>query len=136
MVENHQTARFHPPVRYTVRFPEPSTHYLSVEARLPADGQSEVEIFLPVWTPGSYLIREYARNIEAVSVFGPDGKPLPFSKSRKNRWLVWTGAAGEIVFAYRVYCREMSVRTNWVEDSFALINGAPTFVTMARCLAW
>jgi predicted metalloprotease with PDZ domain len=136
MVENHQTARFHPPVRYTVRFPEPRTHYLSVEARLPADGQSEVEIFLPVWTPGSYLIREYARNIEAVSVFGPDGKPLPFSKSRKNRWLVWTGAAGEIVFAYRVYCREMSVRTNWVEDSFALINGAPTFVTMARCLAW
>ena len=45
MVENHQTARFHPPVRYTVRFPEPRTHYLSVEARLPTEGQSEVEIF-------------------------------------------------------------------------------------------
>jgi predicted metalloprotease with PDZ domain len=136
MVENHQSARFHPPVRYTVRFPEPRTHYLSVEARLPAEGLLDVEIFLPVWTPGSYLIREYARNIEAISVSGPDGKPLPFSKSRKNRWLVRTGGAGEILFAYRVYCREMSVRTNWVEDSFALLNGAPTFVTLARCLAW
>jgi len=135
MVENHQTARFHPPVRYTVRFPDPKTHYLSVEARLPVEGESEVEIFLPVWTPGSYLIREYARNIEAISVSGPDGKPLPFSKSRKNRWLIGTGGAGEILVAYRVYCREMSVRTNWVEDSFALINGAPTFVTMAQCLA-
>ncbi len=136
MVENHQTARFHPPVRYTVRFPEPRTHYLSVEARLPVDGQSEVEIFLPVWTPGSYLVREFARNIEPISVSGPDGKPLPFAKSRKNRWLVRTGGAVEILFTYRVYCREMSVRTNWVEDSFALINGAPTFVTLARCLTW
>jgi predicted metalloprotease with PDZ domain len=136
MAENHQTARFHPPVRYTVRFPEPRTHYLSVEARLPAGDQSEVEVFLPVWTPGSYLIREYARNIEAVSVSGADGKPLPVAKSRKNRWLIRTeDGAAEILFSYRVYCREMSVRTNWVEDSFALINGAPTFVTLARCLA-
>jgi predicted metalloprotease with PDZ domain len=136
MVENHQAARFHPPVRYTVRFPEPRTHYLSVEAQLPTEGESEVEIFLPVWTPGSYLVREYARNIEAVSVSGADGKPLPFSKSSKNRWLVRTDGAAEILFAYRVYCREMSVRTNWVEDSYALMNGAPTFVTLARCLAF
>jgi predicted metalloprotease with PDZ domain len=119
-----------------VRFPEPRTHYLSVEARLPAEGESAVEIFLPVWTPGSYLVREYARNIEAVSVAGADGKPLPFAKSSKNRWLVRTEGAPEILFAYLVYCREMSVRTNWVEDSFALINGAPTFVTLARCLTW
>jgi predicted metalloprotease with PDZ domain len=136
MAENHQPARFHPPVRYTVRFPEPRTHYLSVEARLPVEGECEVEIFLPVWTPGSYLVREYARNIETVSVSGADGKPLPFSKSRKNRWLIPTGGATEILIAYRVYCREMSVRTNWVEESFALINGAPTFVTLARGLAW
>jgi predicted metalloprotease with PDZ domain len=136
MAENHQPARFHPPVRYTVRFPEPRTHYLSVEARLPVEGQSEVEVFLPVWTPGSYLVREYARNIEAISVAGAGGKPLPFAKSSKNRWLVRTDGADEILFAYRVYGREMSVRTNWVEDSFALINGAPTFVTLARCLAW
>jgi predicted metalloprotease with PDZ domain len=135
MVENHQTARFHPPVRYTVRFPEPSTHYLSVEARLPTEGQSEVEIFLPVWTPGSYLVREYARNIEAISVSGQNGTPLPFTKSRKNRWRVETDGASEILFRYRVYCREMSVRTNWLEDSFALLNGAPTFVTLARCLS-
>ena len=60
--------------------------------------------------------------------------PLSFSKSRKNRWRVETDGATEIRFAYRVYCREMSVRTNWVEDSFALLNGAPTFVTVAGCL--
>src|SRR5579863_1601499 len=134
MVENHQAARFHPPVRYNVRFPDPQTHYVSVEACLPAGDRSEVEVFMPVWTPGSYLVREYARNVEAISVSDPAGKPLPFSKSSKNRWRVDTGGAPEFRFAYRVYCREMSVRTNWVEDSFALLNGAPTFVTLLDCL--
>ncbi|HTA41997.1 MAG TPA: PDZ domain-containing protein [Bryobacteraceae bacterium] len=122
-------------VRYVVRFPDPQTHYVSVEANLPVAGKSEVEVFMPVWTPGSYLVREYARNIEAISVTGPGGKPLDFEKSRKNRWRVETGGAAEIRFSYRVYCREMSVRTNWVEDSFALLNGAPTFVTLVGGLA-
>ncbi len=112
-------------VRYVVRFPAPQTHYVSVEALLPTAGQAEIEVFMPVWTPGSYLIREYARNIEAISVSDPAGKPLAFAKSRKNRWRIETGGAAEIRFSYRVYCREMSVRTNWVEDSFALLNGAP-----------
>src|SRR5580698_8669218 len=102
-------------VRYTVRFPDPQTHYVSVEAVLPSAGESTVEVFMPVWTPGSYLVREYARNIEAISASDSAGKPLFFSKSRKNRWRVETGGAAEIRFAYRVYCREMSVRTNWVE---------------------
>lgn len=117
-------------VRYTVRFPDPQTHYVSVEAILPTAGKPEVEVFMPVWTPGSYLVREYARNLESIAASDPAGKPLAFSKSRKNRWRVETAGAAEIRFSYRVYCREMSVRTNWVEDSFALLNGAPTFVTL------
>lgn len=134
MVENHQAASFHPPVRYIVRFADLLRHYLSVEASIPTDGHSEIEIFLPVWTPGSYLVREYARNIEAISVTDPGGKPLDFAKTHKNRWRIQPGGAPEIRFSYRVYCREMSVRTNWVEDSFALLNGAPTFVTAPDCL--
>lgn len=117
-------------VHYVVRFPEPQTHYVSVEATLPTEGKPDVEVFMPVWTPGSYLVREFARNVEAITVADPAGKPLVFEKSRKNRWRVQTGAAAQIRFSYRVYCREMSVRTNWVEDSFALLNGAPTFVTL------
>jgi predicted metalloprotease with PDZ domain len=88
-----------------------------------------MEVFLPVWTPGSYLVREYARNIEAISVTDGDGNPLRFEKSRKNRWRIDVPRAREIRLSYQVYCREMSVRTNWVEDSFALLNGAPTFIT-------
>ena len=68
MVENHHTARRRPPpgepVRYTVRFPAPQTHYAEVEVLLPTGGASSLDTFLPVWTPGSYLVREVARNIK------------------------------------------------------------------------
>lgn len=135
MVENHQSARFHPLVRYKIRFPEPASHYVVIEASFPVAGDSEVELFLPVWTPGSYLIREYARNIEPISAIDGSGKALSCSKSSKNRWRIDAPDATDIVFSYRVYSREMSVRTNWVEDSFALLNGAPTFITLPCCLA-
>ena len=50
---------------------------------------------------------------------------------RKNRWKIKTGGAGEITVSYRVYARTMSVQGNWVDRSFALLNGAATFLTLA-----
>ena len=112
-------------ITYTVRFPDPQTHYAEIEATIPVSAPT-VEIFMPVWTPGSYLIREFARHVENLTAAG-----LTITKSSKNRWRIETGEVREIHLSYRVYCREMSVRTNWVEDSFALLNGAPTFMTLA-----
>ena len=86
---------------------------------------------MAVWTPGSYLIREYERHVENVAATGADGAALAVSKTTKNRWAVATGGAATVVVTYRVYGREMSVRTNWIESGFALINGAPTFLTLA-----
>ena len=48
------------PIRYFLRFPAPQTHYVEVAAHVPVQGTSEVELMMAVWTPGSYLVREYA----------------------------------------------------------------------------
>jgi predicted metalloprotease with PDZ domain len=119
------------PIRYLIRFPAPQTHYVEVEAQMPVVKGTEVELVMPVWTPGSYLVREYARHLEELSVTDPDGKPLELSKVRKNRWRVKTGEAAGITAKYRVYSRTMSVQGNWVDGSFALLNGAATFLTLA-----
>ena len=119
------------PISYTVRFPAPATHYAEVEAVVPTDGRSAVELMMAAWTPGSYLIREYARHVEAVTAATPAGQALAAVKPSKNRWRIDTGGADRITVTYRVYCREMSVRTNWVEADFAMLNGAPTFLTPA-----
>ena len=86
---------------------------------------------MAVWTPGSYLVREFERNVEAVTASSPDGRAMAVEKSGKNRWRVASGGAATVTVKYRVYGREMSVRTNWIDASFALLNGAPTFMTLA-----
>ena len=118
------------PIRYTVRFPAPQTNYLEVEARVPTEGRASIEMMMAVWTPGSYLIREYQRNVEGVTAAAA-GRPLAVQKTTKNRWRIAAAGAREITFAYRVFSHEMTVRSNWVDADFALINGAPTFMTIA-----
>ncbi len=119
-------------IRYTLSFLAPHTHYVEVRAEIPAAGRNAVELMMAVWTPGSYLIREYERHVENVAATGEGGAALQVTKRAKNRWAIETGGAGRIVVTYRVYGREMSVRTNWIESGFALINGAPTFLTLAE----
>ncbi len=120
------------PIRYTLSFTAPHTHYVEVRAEIPTSGRDEVALMMAVWTPGSYLLREYERHVESVSATGENGIALSVHKTAKNRWRISTAGAGTIVVNYRVYGREMSVRTNWIESSFALINGAPTFLTLVE----
>lgn len=122
------------PILYTVRVPAPATNYLQVEAVVPSEGRASLEMLMAVWTPGSYLVREYERNVEDVQAF--DGaRRLAVEKPRKNRWRITTQGAKQVRLVYRVYAHEMTVRSNWVEADFAMINGAPTFMTIASDVA-
>ena len=127
-------AQANDPIRYTIRFPAPQTHYMEIEAVYPTGGQPQVDLFMAVWTPGSYLIREYQRHVENVTA-RVDGRPASISKTTKNRWRVATGGANSVTVNYRVYGREMTVRNNWIESAFAMLNGAPTFISLVGGLA-
>ena len=119
------------PIRYTLRFPAPHTHYVEIEAAIPTAGRPQVEVYMATWTPGSYLIREYERHVEAVSA-NAAGRAVNVEKSTKNRWRISSGGAPSVTLRYKVYSREMTVRNNWVESGFAMINGAPTFLTLVE----
>jgi len=125
-----QAAAAPDPIRYTLSFPAPQTHYVEVEATVPTRGRPQIELEMAVWTPGSYLVREYSRHVEDVRAEA-GGKARLVEKTAKNRWRVQTSSAPVVTVHYRVYGREMSVRTNFIEADFALINGAPTFLTLA-----
>lgn len=118
------------PVRYILRIPAPQTHYIEVEATYPTSGRPTVDLMMAVWTPGSYLIREFERHVESMRARDTADRALELEKTRKNRWRVYTGGARTIRLNYRVYANEHQARTDWVEDSFALINGAATYITL------
>ncbi|MGA7617313.1 MAG: PDZ domain-containing protein [Thermoanaerobaculia bacterium] len=117
------------PVRYRLTFPDRATHYVDVEETIqPAAGRA-VELMMPIWTPGSYLVREYSQYVERIAARSADGEDLPIVKTSKNRWRIDSRGKREITLTYRVYARQMSVQGNWVGSTFAMLNGAPTFIT-------
>ena len=118
------------PIRYTVSFAAPHTHYIEVDAIVPTDGRPEIDLMMAVWTPGSYLVREYARHVERVTATDRTGAALNIYKTRKNRWRVVTNGERQVALRYRVYANDMSVRTNFVDEELALVNGAATFITL------
>lgn len=88
----------------------------------PSSG-AELELFIPAWTPGSYLIREYARHVHHVRAVRGDGTEVPVDKRAKNRWAVHAPNEG-IRVSWQVYAHELTVRTACVTDDFAFWNGA------------
>ena len=117
------------PIAYTLRFPDAAAHYMDVEMVVPTEGANELNLFLPTWTPGSYLVREYSRNIISLNA-AASGSALEVTKTSKNRWIVESEGVASVTINYRLFCREINVRNNWVETDFAVVNGAPTFITI------
>lgn len=114
-------------VAYVVRFPQPAAHEVEVEATFTADGP--VTWMMPVWTPGSYLVREYARHVETIAAVDAAGAPVAVTKVAKNRWTV--GGAGPRTLRWTLYAREASVRGNLVDADVGVLNGAATFLVPA-----
>lgn len=110
-------------VVYTVTHQDPEAHLLSVDVEVAGDLGDELVLFMPVWTPGSYLVREYARHVEGVRTEG--ARPV---KVRKNAWRVKTGGASRVRVSYRVYANDLTVRTNHVDRRHAYWNGASTYL--------
>ena len=113
---------------YRLSFGAAQNHYLDVEVQLPTAGAAQLDVFMPVWTPGSYMVREYSRQVEGWDARNSGGEALHWEKTRKNRWRIATGGAPEVTVRYRVYCHEMSVRNPWVDSDYALVVGAGVFV--------
>ncbi len=114
-----------PTISYTVSMSKPWTHLLEVEMRLSAANMpAQAELKMPVWTPGSYLIREYARHVQDFSASDAGGNSLMWQKTNKNTWQIDTKGAKEIVAKYNVYANELTVRTNELNADHAFFTPA------------
>jgi len=113
-------------VHYRVSMSRPHSHLFEVEATFPG-GPDTVEALMPVWTPGSYLVREFSRHVQDVSARKADGEPLPVQRVDKRTFRVRTG--GQVVtLSYRVYANELTVRTSHLDGTHGYFNGATLFL--------
>ena len=102
-------------------------HLVEVETTIVSDEAlpSPLVLYMPVWTPGSYLVREYARHVE-----GMRSPTHAVRKVRKNAWAVAHEGATEVTVRYRLYCNDLTVRTNHVDATHMYLNGACTFLAV------
>ncbi|MEO8664825.1 MAG: PDZ domain-containing protein [Ignavibacteria bacterium] len=115
-------------VNYTLTIEKPFTHYCEVEILLKDITQDHIIFSMPVWTPGSYLIREFAKNVEDVKAENSEGKALNFEKINKNSWKVDTKNEKSVKIKYKAYCNELTVRTSLINTEHAFINSSGTFM--------
>ncbi|MCH8070006.1 MAG: PDZ domain-containing protein [Candidatus Marinimicrobia bacterium] len=116
-----------PQIIYQLSMPEPHTHYFHVELTIEDNADSLLILKMPVWTPGSYLIREFSRHIPRVNA-SANNKPLSVKKTAKNEWTVKTGKHQTIIIQYKIYAFEQSVRTSFLNSSRGYVNGASVFL--------
>jgi predicted metalloprotease with PDZ domain len=114
-------------ISFKVSMPKPYTHLFEVEisVKIPANllTPNESDLVMPVWTPGSYLIREYERNVQDFAAYADD-RDLEWTKVDKNTWRVKTNGARLWQARYRVYANELTVRTSELNSDHAFWNNA------------
>ena len=115
-------------IAFEVSFTEPQAHYVDVEMEISGLKKDQTDIKMPSWAPGSYLMREFSKNVEGFGAKNAEGKLLPVEKLSKNTWRINTKGESKVKINYRVYAFEISVRTSFVDASRAFLS--PTGIFM------
>jgi predicted metalloprotease with PDZ domain len=116
-------------IHYTVKMEDPNTHIFNVQIDIDGIKDDFVEVYMPVWTLGSYLVREFSKNIISASAHSKK-ESLNYIKINKNTWKIESKGKSKITFNYDVYAFEMTVRTSFLDIEHAMINGASVFMAV------
>ncbi|WP_395768588.1 M61 family metallopeptidase [Aquirufa sp.] len=114
------------PIKHYIQMPFPHSHYFEVTTTVDVSQEKGkfIDLKMASWTPGSYLIREFAKNVEQISALSGN-VDLPISKISKNTWRVsFQPGTKTVQVNYQVYAFELSVRTSFLDDVHGYINPA------------
>ena len=120
------------PIQYTFRVASAAKHVAEIEARIPTGGQPSIDLMMPVWTPGYYVVEDYAGRVQDLVARGVDGTILDTTKPQPNRWRIQTNRSPVVVLTYKLLCQGRSVTSNWVDADLGVINGGAAFITLAE----
>ncbi|WP_412022546.1 M61 family metallopeptidase [Burkholderia cepacia] len=118
------------PIRYSIVPKDLAAHLFEVSVTV-ADPDPEGQRFsLPVWIPGSYLVREFARNIVTLGAFNDAGRKVRIAKTDKHTWQA-APVNGALTLRYDVYAWDLSVRSAYLDESGGFFNATAVFLSVA-----
>ena len=108
------------PVHYRIEAPDPHTHLFHVTLTVAKPAAQQV-LSLPVWIPGSYLVREFSKNLQNLQAH-QGSKALALQQLDKHRWQAACQSGKPLVLHYAVYACDASVRTAWLDAARGFFN--------------
>ncbi len=113
-------------IRYQVGSRNPASHYFDVRVEIDQPDPAGQALRLPNWIPGSYMIRDFARNLLDLRARGEGGE-LVIEQIDKSNWRVGA-CAGRVVVEYSVYAKDLSVRAAHLDHTHGYYNGTSVFL--------
>jgi len=120
-----------PSIEYKIEIPNPQTHYAHVQIHIQQCDVKSLHFQMPVWTPGSYLVREFARNVQTAKA-SINGLEAPVLKTDKNTWKLDNTKGKDILFEYDIYAFEFSVRTSFIDADHAFLHNSSIFMMVSE----
>ncbi|MBV8273161.1 MAG: M61 family metallopeptidase [Cupriavidus sp.] len=117
------------PIRYAIAPLHPEAHLFAVTVTVDVPDSAGQVFTLPAWIPGSYMIRDFARNIVRIRA-DAGGVQVPLTKIDKQSWQAAPLAAdaGPLVISYEVYAWDLSVRAAHLDTTHGFYNGSSVFL--------
>ncbi len=114
------------PIHCDVRIQDVHAHRFAVTLTVPQP-PAKLIVRLPVWIPGSYLIREFSKNLDSLQAQqGKRGRPV--QQLDKHSWAVSCQGSGSLVLSYEVYAFDRSVRSAYLDSQRGFFNGTSLFL--------
>jgi predicted metalloprotease with PDZ domain len=107
-------------IHYRIEVADAAAHQYKVTLTI-ADPAPVQQLSLPVWIPGSYMVREFSRHLSLLEA-RQGAQPRPVEQLAKDRWSVATSGRGALVVTYFAYAFDPSVRTAWLGDDRGFFN--------------
>ncbi|MGF6699571.1 putative metalloprotease with PDZ domain [Paraburkholderia sp. MM5496-R1] len=116
------------PIRYTIVPGNPAAHLFEVTVTVADPDPAGQRFMLPVWIPGSYMVREFARNIVTLRAVNDAGRKVRVEKIDKHTWQA-APVKGALTLRYEVYAWDLSVRAAHLDDTIGFFNGTSVFLS-------
>ena len=118
-----------PAILYTIVPKDLAGHLFDVTVTVAAPDPEGQVFALPAWIPGSYMIREFARNIVRIRAES-GGAEVALTKLDKHTWRA-ARTSGPLTLHYEVYAWDLSVRAAHLDQTHGFFNGTSVFLRAA-----
>ena len=100
---------------------------VTLAARFRVEGRDPVLLSLPAWTPGSYEIANFARNVSGFSA-RQGNRALRWDKLDPDTWRIYPDGRGVVELSYAVRADTLDTGGSWTREDFGFFNGTNVFL--------